>query len=83
MGENSQSILVKVEPVLVGIESFASMLGISVTAFKTLDRAGQIGPMPVKLGTLQRRLWSISEIRQWVEAGCPIRHIWQGMKESQ
>ena len=75
-------ILMKVEPILVGIEGAAGMLGISVTAFKALDRTGQIGPMPVRIGTLQRRLWSVSELRQWAEAGFPIREIWQATKKN-
>ena len=74
-------ILMKVEPILVGIEDAASLLGISVTAFKALDRAGQIGPLPVKIGTLKRRLWSVNELKQWVQVDCPIREIWQAMRE--
>ena len=81
MAENTQNVLVRAEPVLVGVEDAASMLGISVTAFKALDRTGQIGPMPIRIGTLQRRLYSVCEMRQWAEAGCPTRERWQGMKE--
>ena len=77
----SQNILVHIEPVLVGIEDAASMLGISVTAFKALDRSGQIGPMPMRIGTLKRRLWSVCELRQWAQAGCLIREKWSLMKE--
>ena len=81
MSENAQNVLVRIEPALVGVEHAASLLGISVTAFKALDRTGQVGPLPVQIGTLQRRLYSVSELRQWAEAGCPTREKWQGMKE--
>jgi len=79
MTENAQNLLI--EPVLVGVDDAASMLGISVTAFKALDRVGQIGPMPIRIGTLQRRLYSVCELRRWAGAGCPTRERWQGMKE--
>ena len=81
MSENAQNVLVRIDPVLVGIGDAASMLGISTTAFKALERTGQIGPMPIRIGTLQRKLYSVCELRRWAEAGCPIREIWQGMKE--
>ena len=65
---------------LVGVEGAASILGISVTAFKALDRCGQIGPLPVELGTCRRRLYSVCELRRWAEAGCQGREKWVGMK---
>ncbi len=81
MSENTQNALVRIEPVLVGIEDVACMLGISTTAFKALDRTGQIGPLPVQIGTCRRRLYSVYELRRWAEAGCPTREKWQGMKD--
>ena len=80
---NGENIMVRIEPVLVGIEDAASMLGISPTAFKGLDRAGQIGPLPIKIGTLQRRLWCVNELRRWAEAGCPKREVWVVMKKQE
>ena len=79
MTESTQNLLI--EPALVGTEDAASMLGISVTAFKALDRVGQIGPMPIRIGTLQRRLYSVCELRRWAEAGCPTRERWQELKD--
>ena len=81
MAESSRNILVRIEPVLVGVEDAASILSISVTAFKDLGRTGQLGPMPIQVGTLKRRLWSVCELRRWAEAGCPTREIWQGMED--
>ena len=79
MTENAQNLLI--EPALVGVDDAASMLGISVTAFKALDRVGQIGILPIRIGTLQRRLYSVCELRRWAEAGCPTRERWQEMKD--
>ena len=57
-----------IEPILAGIERAASMLGISVTAFKALDRTGQIGPLPIELGTCRRRLYCVGELRRLGDA---------------
>jgi hypothetical protein len=81
MSETATNVLVRIEPALVGVEDAASMLGISVTAFKTLDRTGQLGPMPVRVGMCRRRLYKVSELRAWVEAGCPNREKWQVIKD--
>ena len=81
MAEITDNMLVRIEPVLVGIEEAALMLGISTTAFKALDRTGQIGPLPIELGTCRRRLYCVGELRRWAEAGCPTREKWQIMKD--
>lgn len=82
MNGNAQNTLLKVEPALVGIEGAAGMLGISITAFKALDRTGQLGPMPVALGNCRRRLYSVDELRQWVTEGrCCNRERWQKIKD--
>ena len=81
MNNKAQNTLVKIEPIFVGIEDAAAMLGISATTFKTLERCGQLGPMPVNINTIRRRLYKVSELRQWAEAGCPIREMWQKMKD--
>ncbi|MHC4464265.1 MAG: helix-turn-helix transcriptional regulator [Planctomycetota bacterium] len=70
-----------IEPVLVGIEDAASMLGISPSTFKQLDRKGGIGPVPVRIQTIKRTLYRVDELRAWALAGCPIREKWQRLKE--
>jgi hypothetical protein len=80
MDENSQNTVVKIEPIFVGIEDAAAMLGISVTTLKDMDRVGKLGPLPVHINTIRRRLYNVCELRQWAEAGCPIREKWQNMK---
>jgi hypothetical protein len=82
MSDNNRNMLVKIQPLLMGIEGIAAMLGISVTAFKDLDRTGQIGPLPVQLGNCRRRLYSVEEFRRWViEGRCCSREKWQEMKQ--
>ncbi|HUV67701.1 MAG TPA: hypothetical protein VMW24_27655 [Sedimentisphaerales bacterium] len=78
---NVENTVVRIEPIFVGVEDAASMLGISATTFKTLDRNGQLGPMPVYISTCRRRLYSVCELRRWAEVGCPIREKWQTMKD--
>lgn len=75
---DGQATIAQVEPALVGIDQAAAMLGISVTAFKALERTGAIGPMPVRLGNCNRRLYSTEEMRRWVTEGrCCSRQQWQ------
>ncbi len=81
MSENVQNVLVRIEPVLVGIEDAASMLGISLSTFKALDRKGGIGPLPVQISTVKRTLYPVDELRRWALAGCPNREKWQKLKE--
>ena len=76
-----QEVLVRVEPIFVGVEDAASMFGISATTFKELDSTGKLGPMPIHIGTIRRRLYEVSELQQWAKAGCPIREKWQIMKD--
>jgi hypothetical protein len=80
MNENGQNVVVRIEPVFVGVEDAANMLGLSLTTFKVLDRTARLGPLPVQINTVRRRLYSVGELRQWAESGCPIREKWQRMK---
>lgn len=80
MKEDVQNSLVRIEPIFVGVEDASAMLGISATTFKTMDRCGQLGPLPIHINTIRRRLYKVCELRQWAEAGCPIREKWQDMK---
>jgi hypothetical protein len=81
MNENAQNIIVRIEPIFVGIEDAAAMLGISVTTFKDMDRTGRLGPLPIHINTIRRRLYKVYELRQWAEANCPIREKWQKVKK--
>ena len=42
--------------------------------------AGRI-PAPIKLGG--STLWRAEELREWIEAGCPCRRIWEAMRRKE
>ena len=81
MSQNGHNLLVQIEPVLVGLEDLAAMLGLSASTVKKMDRNGRLGPVPVQVQTIKRKLWDVDEIRRWKQAGFPIREKWQKMKE--
>ena len=71
--------VVQVEPLLVGCKVAAEILGISKRQFDTMERCGRIGVMPISpFG--RRKLYCLAEFREWVNAGCPSREIWQENK---
>jgi predicted DNA-binding transcriptional regulator AlpA len=42
------------------------------------DHAAARIPAPLKLGG--RTLWRVQELREWIEAGCPGRQIWEALR---
>jgi hypothetical protein len=77
VNENLLNPVVKIEPILVGLEGLAAMLDLSVSTVKLMEKNGQLGPMCVQVQTIKRKLWSVAEVRRWGEAGFPIRERWQ------
>ena len=65
-------------PELIGADGVAAMLGIGERTARRLDVEGRL-PMPVKLGGSVR--WRLSELRAWINAGCPSRQRWEAMKD--
>jgi prophage regulatory protein len=65
-------------PELVDAAGVAAMLGIGDRTVRRLDVEGRL-PMPVKIGGSVR--WRLSELRDWIDAGCPPRQKWESMKE--
>lgn len=63
-----------VEPLLIGREAVAALLGMSLTHFDTMNDMGRIGPVPTKFG--RRVLYVHDEMRAWVKAGMPGRTAW-------
>lgn len=59
----------------------AAMLDVSERLVRQMDASGRLGPMPIALG--RRKLWSVPELGRWVEAGCPVRQQWQGIKNQE
>ena len=67
-----------IEALLLSATEAAKLLGITRSHLDSLHSSGRIGPKPIKLG--RRSLWSRKEMEAWVDAGCPARVKWLGMK---
>ena len=59
----------------------AKILGISRTLLYQMNSSGRLGPMPIKLSSRCTR-WSVNELVQWVDAGCPARRQWLSSEKS-
>lgn len=83
MSDNPQadSLILSSPPLLADAKTASRLLGIGRTLFLQMDNSGRLGPMSLKLG--KRRLWSVEELRAWVQAGAPRREIWMKLKEEQ
>src|SRR5262245_55301472 len=68
------------QPLLVGADQAASLLGVSATFYR-LRAAGKIGPSEVRLGGSVR--WRLSELQEWVAAGCPGSKEWRSRRAAQ
>ena len=66
------------DPIHIGAEDAARVLGIGRTLFYSLQSGGRL-PAPVKLG--RRALWRVDELRRWSDAGCPSRHEWERIRD--
>jgi predicted DNA-binding transcriptional regulator AlpA len=62
------------EVLLIDAAGAAAMLAISKRHLEDLNREGSV-PRPMKLSRSCR--WSVTELRQWVQAGCPSRAEWE------
>jgi len=63
-----------IEPLLLSAAKAAHLLGISRAHFYSMHSSGTLGPQPMRLGG--RVLWSIDELKRWVDADCPQRQKW-------
>jgi len=73
---------IHLRPLLLSREQVAEVLGgCSASHVTRLDRAGKLGPRPLKLGGCVR--WRADELEAWVAAGCPSRVEWQRMRRPQ
>jgi predicted DNA-binding transcriptional regulator AlpA len=63
------------EPLLLSASDAAALLSIGRAHFYAMHSSGRLGPMPIALG--RRKLWSVEELREWVQAGCVPREKWQ------
>lgn len=64
-------------------EETAAALGMSLSAFGSLESSGGIGPMPLRFGTSDRFVrYRVQSIKDWVAAGAPHRTKWLAMEEA-
>ena len=70
----------QMEPLLIGPDEAARLLGIGKTTFYQLCSSGRIGPMAIKFG--RRSLFRLDELRDWVAADCPPRVKWQAIRKN-
>lgn len=62
---------------LLDVDRTASALGISRSTLYRFD-SRELIPRPRQLGKLRR--WSRDELRDWVDAGCPPRGVWEARR---
>jgi len=72
--ESQAPTSLSLQPIALGVEGVAAVLGLSPSFVKKLDRTGKL-PRPMRFG--RRRVWSRIEIERWVEAGAPTREQWE------
>ena len=60
---------------LLDTKHTAAFLGVPTNKVYQLTYNDRI-PLPVKLGLGRCPRWSVFELREWVEAGCPRRTAW-------
>lgn len=68
--DKDPELLVSCEPLLVAASGAARICGLSASGWRKLDRQGLV-PRALSIG--RRRLWAITDLRRWCDAGCPAR----------
>ena len=64
-------------PLLVKRRQAAKLCGVSLATWDRLDAAKKT-PAAVRLG--QAKLYSVAELIDWINHGCPDRKTWQAMQ---
>jgi len=72
--------LVPSDRLAVNAEELGRMIGLSVRTIRTMDAAARL-PRPIKLNGHSVR-WLASDIENWLRAGAPDRHTWEGLKHA-
>ena len=70
---NSTETVDRPSSIAVDTETLAAMLAVSIRHIQRMDASGRL-PRAVKIGRSKR--WSVKEINEWLEAGCPNRKTW-------
>jgi hypothetical protein len=68
------------EPLAVGREQGAALFSVSRATWDRWDAGGQLGPVGVRKNG--RKLWLLSELREWAAAGMPCRKEWLAMRQA-
>ena len=66
------------EQILVNTGDFARLIGVGKSKLYSMLSANLIGIIPKMLDS--KKMWSVDEIRLWVQAGCPNCEQWQKIK---
>jgi len=61
-------------PLLVDVAGASKLLGVGKSLFYQMASTGSLGPTPVEFNS--KRLYSVLELRSWVEHKCPPREKW-------
>jgi predicted DNA-binding transcriptional regulator AlpA len=62
----------------VSAAGVGSLLEVSERHVWSMHSAGRL-PLPISLGRSRR--WLVSELQDWLAAGCPERREWEWLKE--
>ena len=73
----SLAAAVELPPLLVDTTGLSRLLARSRASLARDEAAGRL-PAALRIGGGKR--WRLSEIRDWVEAGCPSRRVWEAMR---
>ena len=57
----------------------AQALGVSLRTLRSWDSSGRI-PQPRRISRSTK--WSVSELRDWTNAGCPRREEWEAVQSA-
>jgi len=69
------------EALLLTSADVAARLSVDRSTLSRWDRAGRIGPRPLKIGGATR--WCARELQAWVDAGCPGRAEWMARSSAE
>lgn len=75
----SVDFLQTVDTLFLDVDQMAQFLGVGAKTVKQLVFTNRI-PVPVRLGFVRSLRWSVLELAEWVEAGCPGRDRWIEMR---
>jgi predicted DNA-binding transcriptional regulator AlpA len=59
-------------------ETFAEKLNVSLSFLFSQEKAGKLGPKPIRIGRAVR--WDCAEVEAWLQAGAPPRSRWDTLR---